>query len=67
MRWNSWIRQGHRWVSMAFVVTVVAMAWGEPPKWIVFAPLLPLFFLIFSGLYMFAQPYAAKLRLAASR
>lgn len=66
MNWNKWIRQGHRWLSMIFTATVianfVAMALGEPPLWIVYSPLLPLFLLLFSGLYMFALPYAAKWR-----
>lgn len=66
LNWNKWIRQGHRWLSMIFTATVianfVAMALGEPPLWIVYSPLLPLFLLLFSGLYMFALPYAAKWR-----
>ena len=24
MNWNNWIRQTHRWVSIAFTVTVIA-------------------------------------------
>ena len=63
---NIWIRQSHRWLSIAFTVTVitnfVAMALGQPPAWVVYSPLLPLFLLLFSGLYMFALPYAAKWR-----
>jgi hypothetical protein len=66
MNWNAWIRQFHRWISIVFTVTVianfVAMAFGEPPTWVVFSPLLPLFLLLFSGLYMFALPYATKWR-----
>ena len=66
MRWSSWIRQLHRWLSIIFTGTVianfVAMAWGEPPAWIVFSPLPPLFLLLFSGLYMFVLPYAVKWR-----
>jgi cellulose synthase/poly-beta-1,6-N-acetylglucosamine synthase-like glycosyltransferase len=62
--WNSWVRQFHRWLSIAFTVTVianfVAMGLGEPPGWVVYSPLLPLFLLLFTGLYMFALPYAAK-------
>jgi hypothetical protein len=58
---NSWIRQIHRWLSIAFTVTVianfVAMGMGEPPAWVVYSPLAPLFLLLFSGLYMFALPY----------
>jgi len=34
--------------------------------WIVYAPLPPLFLLMFSGLYMFALPHAAKWRAARS-
>lgn len=66
MAWSSWVRQGHRWLSIVFTATVianfVAMARGEPPVWIVYAPLLPLFLLLFSGLYMFVLPYLARRR-----
>lgn len=60
---NSSIRQAHRWLSIIFTATVianfVAMALGEPPTWIVYSPLLPLFLMMVSGLYMFVLPYAA--------
>jgi hypothetical protein len=63
---NTWIRQIHRWLSIAFTLAVianfVAMARGEPPAWVVYSPLLPLFLLLFTGLYMFALPYAVKWR-----
>uniref|UniRef100_A0A9E8CIW6 Transmembrane protein n=1 Tax=Bosea sp. NBC_00436 TaxID=2969620 RepID=A0A9E8CIW6_9HYPH len=66
MTWNTAIRQGHRWLSIIFTATVlanfIAMARGEPPAWIVYSPLLPLFLLLFSGLYMFVLPYVAKWR-----
>ncbi|PDQ21316.1 hypothetical protein CN311_10015 [Mesorhizobium sanjuanii] len=66
MNWNNWVRQIHRWLSIAFTVTVianfVAMARGEPPLWIVYSPLLPLALLLFTGLYMFVLPYAGKWR-----
>jgi cellulose synthase/poly-beta-1,6-N-acetylglucosamine synthase-like glycosyltransferase len=60
-----WVRQGHRWLSILFTATVVAnfvaMATvGTPPAWITYAPLLPLFLLLFSGLYMFALPYLGR-------
>jgi hypothetical protein len=64
MNWNTWVRQGHRWLSIIFTVTVVAnfvaMGLGEPPALVVYSPLLPLFLLLFTGLYMFVLPYAAK-------
>ena len=64
MNWNSWVRQIHRWLSIAFTVTVianfVARIWGEPPAEVTYSPLLPLFLLLFTGLYMFVLPYGAK-------
>ena len=66
MNWSKWIRQGHRWLSIIFTLTVAAnfaiMAFGQPPAWIVYSPLPPLFLLIFSGLYMFVLPYVARSR-----
>lgn len=65
---NTWIRQIHRWLSILFTLTVIAnfvvMAVGKPPAWVVYAPLLPLFLLLFSGLYLFALPYLTKGRAA---
>jgi heme A synthase len=69
--WNHWIRQTHRWLSMAFTLTVianfVAMARGTPPAWVTYSPLLPLALLLFSGLYLFALPYITKWRSAPSK
>ena len=66
MTWNIWIRQVHRWLAIAFTLTVianfVAVARGESPAWIVYSPLLPLFLLMFTGLYMFVLPHAAAWR-----
>jgi hypothetical protein len=45
---------------VAVIANFVAMGLGEPPLWVVYSPLLPLALLLFSGLYMFALPYAAK-------
>jgi cellulose synthase/poly-beta-1,6-N-acetylglucosamine synthase-like glycosyltransferase len=63
-----WVRQIHRWLSIAFTATVVAnfvaMSLGKAPAWVVYSPLLPLFLLLFTGLYMFVLPYAAKRRSA---
>jgi hypothetical protein len=64
--WNKWVRQIHRWLSIAFTLTVIAnfiaMGLGKPPAWLVYSPLLPLFLLLFTGLYMFVLPYAAQRR-----
>ncbi|UIY31105.1 hypothetical protein LZK73_06115 [Neorhizobium galegae] len=44
------------------IANFVAMSLGEPPLWVVYSPLLPLFLLLFSGLYLFALPYATSRR-----
>jgi hypothetical protein len=63
LSFNTWIRQGHRWLSIIFTLTVianfVAMGIGQPPPWVVYAPLLPLALMLLTGLYMFALPYTA--------
>ena len=67
MNWNNGIRQTHRWVSIIFTLCVianfVAMAMGkgeQPPPYITYSPLLPLFLLLLTGLYLFVLPYTAK-------
>jgi hypothetical protein len=68
MNWGPWIRQSHRWVSIVFTLTVIAnfvfmaAASGEPPPWLTYSPLPPLFLQLFSGLYLFAQPYITNWR-----
>lgn len=66
---NHFVRQFHRWVSLVFVLTVVAnfvaMAAGggeQPPPYITYAPLLPLFLLMLTGVYLFVLPYVARRR-----
>ena len=72
MKANTWIRQFHRWVSIVFTVAVianfVALARGAgepPPPWVTYAPLPPLFLLLFTGLYLFVLPYSARRRTSA--
>ncbi len=64
MSWNKFLRQSHRWISIIFTLTVAAnfstMAFGQPPAWVVYSPLLPLFLLLATGLYLFALPYLVK-------
>jgi hypothetical protein len=63
---SKWVRQTHRWLSIAFTVTVIAnfaaMTQGQPSGWVTYSPLVPLALLLFSGLYLFVQPYATKWR-----
>jgi len=68
MNWSKWIRQIHRWLSIAFTVTVIAnfialsQGSGMPPPWVTYSPLLPLALLLLSGLYLFVLPYATRWR-----
>ncbi|PTQ72049.1 hypothetical protein C8R26_12918 [Nitrosomonas oligotropha] len=63
MKVSLWIRQFHRWVSIAFMLAVIAnfvamsQGNGQPPAWITYSPLLPLALLFFTGAYMFVLPY----------
>jgi hypothetical protein len=47
---------------MSVIANFVAMAIGTPPPWLVYSPLLPLFLLLFTGLYLFALPYFSRRR-----
>ena len=66
MNWNKWVRQIHRWLSIAFtvavIVTFVALGQKEPVVWVSFLPLPPLALLLFTGLYLFVLPYSTKWR-----
>ena len=65
---NFWIRQTHRWLSIAFTLTVIAnfialaQGTGMPPPWVTYSPLLPLALLMLTGLYLFALPYLVRWR-----
>jgi len=69
VRVSKLIRQTHRWLSIIFTATVIAnfvtMALGEPPAWVVYSPLPPLFLMLVTGLYMFALPYLPRSRTEA--
>ena len=66
MNWNTWVRQIHRWLSIAFTVAVivnlVAIVQNTQAVWVGLLALLPLVLLLLSGLYLFLLPYAAKWR-----
>jgi hypothetical protein len=65
---NAWIRQAHRWLSIAFTVAVLAnlVVMGREPIafWVGSLTLLPLALLLFSGLYLFVLPHATRWRSA---
>ena len=64
------IRQTHRWLSIAFTVGVVVnlvvySIVGKahpPPFWVNLLALVPVFLLLFSGLYLFVLPYLGRRR-----
>ena len=64
MNWSKWIRQSHRWLSMTFMVAVLAnlavMGHEQIALWVGLLTLLPLFLLLFTGLYLFVLPYASR-------
>ncbi|WP_438016905.1 hypothetical protein WMF18_39930 [Sorangium sp. So ce315] len=63
---DRWIRQTHRWLSIAFTVAVIAnlatFGQEEPAVWVGLLALIPLVLLLISGLYLFVLPYLARRR-----
>lgn len=66
MRWNRWVRDAHRWMSIVFTLAVVAnlvALWLERQEtWIGLVALVPLMALLLSGLQLFLQPYRRSSR-----
>jgi hypothetical protein len=64
LNWNHWVRQIHRWVSIAFTVGVivngVAVAQKKYTAWLGLLAVLPLALLLLTGLYLFVLPYATQ-------
>jgi membrane protein CcdC involved in cytochrome C biogenesis len=72
MGFSAWVRQIHRWLSMAFTagvivntVVIVGMKQQNPPYWLYLLALVPLFALLATGLWLFALPYLRKRATAA--
>ncbi len=66
MNWNKWVRQIHRWLSIAFtagvMIYIVAMTQRQPDAWLGLLALIPLILLLLTGLYLFVLPYVTKSR-----
>jgi hypothetical protein len=66
LNWSKWVRQIHRWLSIAFtvavIVNIVALGQEEPRVWVGLLALLPLALLLLTGLYLFVLPYATNWR-----
>jgi len=59
-----WIRQIHRWLSIAFTIAVianiVALTMQIQATWIGLMAFVPLIPLLATGLYLFALPYLGR-------
>jgi hypothetical protein len=66
MKSNNWIRQSHRWLSIAFtlgtIVNFIALGFKVQSVLIGLLAGLPLILLTVSGLYLFFRPYVSKWR-----
>jgi len=66
MSWNKWMRQTHRWVSVAFLLAVVfngvVVVLGKYSTRTGLMAVLPLALLLPTGVYLFVLPYAARRR-----
>ena len=66
MNWNKWIRQTHRWLSMAFtvavIVNIIAIGQKKYTAGVGLVAVAPLALQFLAGLYLFALPYAARWR-----
>ena len=66
MNWNKWVRQTHRWLSLAFtvavIINIVAVLQKKYTNPLGLLAVLPLALLFFTGLYLFVVPYATKWR-----
>jgi quinol-cytochrome oxidoreductase complex cytochrome b subunit len=68
LNWSKWIRQIHRWLSIAFtlcvlanvVVNFVVSGQEKVALWVGLVTLVPLFLLLLTGLYLFVLPYSSK-------
>ncbi|QQN63224.1 hypothetical protein JIR23_27425 [Bradyrhizobium diazoefficiens] len=64
MNGNMWIRQIHRWLSIAFtlavIANIVALTMQIQATWIGLLAFVPLIPLLATGLYLFALPYVSR-------
>jgi hypothetical protein len=63
---SKWIRQTHRWLAIAFTCAVVlnlaVQGHEQIALWVGLLTLIPLFLLMATGLWMFAQPHVIRWR-----
>ena len=66
LHWSRWIRQLHRWLSIAFTLVVifngVAVLKHRYTNWMGLSAVAVLALMFFTGMYLFVLPYASKWR-----
>ena len=66
MNWNKWIRQTHRWLSIAFtlavVINIIAIAEKKYTTGVGLPAVAALALQFITGLYLFVLPYVNKWR-----
>ena len=64
LNWSKWVRQTHRWLSIAFMLAVIvnfiAVVQGKYTSRLGVLAVFPLALQTFTGLYLFVLPYANK-------
>jgi hypothetical protein len=71
VNWNTWVRQTHRWLSIAFTVVVIingiAVVEGKYNNKLGLSAVAVLGLQFFTGLYLFVLPYVNKMRRRATQ
>ena len=71
MNWSKWVRQMHRWLSIVFTIAVVingvTVVRGKYNAKLGLSAVAVLALLLFTGLYLFALPYAVRWRSGGAR
>jgi len=66
LNWSKWIRQTHRWLSIAItlgiIINFIAIRLKEYNFWVGLSAALPLVLQLMTGWYLFVLPYASKWR-----
>jgi hypothetical protein len=66
LSWSKWIRQTHRWLSIAFTIAViingVTVAQGKYNAKLGLSAVAVLALMFLTGMYLFALPYVSKWR-----
>jgi len=66
VNWNTWVRQTHRWLSIAFTVVIIingiAVIEGKYNNKLGLSAVAVLALMFFTGAYLFVLPYVTRWR-----